>query len=101
MAKSNLPKLQRLRDITWTSQQSILLQHYLQARNLPIGGTVEMNKLFKSAVLVTLCYDRMTVRPDKLLASGIATYVICCELLLDSISRDITRLENTVLCADA
>ena len=83
MAKSNLKQLQRLREITWTSQQTLLLQHYLQARNLPLGGTVELNKLFKSAVLVTLRYDLTTARPEKFLALGIATYVTCCELILD------------------
>ncbi|KAF2438149.1 hypothetical protein P171DRAFT_372094 [Karstenula rhodostoma CBS 690.94] len=52
----------------------MLLQNYLQAKNLPLGGTVELNKLFKSAVLVTLCYDRTTASPNKLLALGIATF---------------------------
>jgi hypothetical protein len=73
MAKSNLQKLQRLRECTWTLQQSIVLQHYLQARNLPMGGTVELNKLFKSAVLVTISCDRMTVTPHNLLGLGITT----------------------------
>ncbi|KAF9729622.1 hypothetical protein PMIN01_12486 [Paraphaeosphaeria minitans] len=71
---ANLPKLQRLRDITWTSQQSRLLEHYLQAKALPLGGTAELNKLFKSTVLVTLCYDQTSVRSDKLLALGIAIF---------------------------
>lgn len=91
MVKSNLQKLQRLRDIAWVLPQTTLLQHYLQARDLHSIKTVELNKLFKNAVLVTLRYDQTAVRPEsqttfrpeKLLALGIATYVICWVLLPD------------------
>lgn len=75
MAKTSLQKLEKLRGCAWTQQQCLLLQSYLQAQNLPSGGTVELNRLFKKAVLVTLYCNRMSFVPYKPLDLGIATYV--------------------------
>ncbi|KAK3214940.1 hypothetical protein GRF29_19g1749588 [Pseudopithomyces chartarum] len=73
MAKTSLQKLEKLRGCAWTQQQCLLLQSYLQAQNLPSGGTVELNRLFKKAVLVTLYCNRMSFVPYKPLDLGIAT----------------------------
>ncbi|KAJ4349501.1 uncharacterized protein N0V89_008117 [Didymosphaeria variabile] len=74
MSKTNSKKLERLRDRVWTQQNSLVLQRYLQGRNIPNGGTVELNELFKEAVLVTLSCDQMTVSPYKLSGIGITTF---------------------------
>ncbi|KAL1610596.1 hypothetical protein SLS60_002266 [Paraconiothyrium brasiliense] len=75
MSQTNLKKLERLKYRVWTQQHSLVLQHYLQGRNIPIGGTMDLNELFKKAVLVTLCCNRTTVSPYKLSDIGITTYV--------------------------